>query len=82
MASIRKEISAHSIFDMRIDHTGVTPLNNAVASLTELDVNGTPFQGSATMKVYNVVPVVNGFLVRGEVDWDRNLRVRVTVIFE
>ena len=82
MASVQKVISASRIFTESIDRTGVTPGNSAVAALTEVDRNGTPFQGDATMKVYNVVPLNNRFIVRGEVDWEPAILIRITVIFE
>ncbi|MFE6924501.1 hypothetical protein ACFVAV_25990 [Nocardia sp. NPDC057663] len=45
-------------------------------SLTELDVNGIPFLGRATMQVLNVVPHADGTTtVRYHVGWDTNLRV-------
>jgi hypothetical protein len=86
MQSIRKVISTrgdpHRIFTEIIDWTGVTPGNNAVAAITEVDGSHNPFQGDATMKIYNVVPLHNRFSVRGEVDWHAPLLIRITVIFE
>ncbi|MCY7335287.1 MAG: hypothetical protein LH613_03585 [Chamaesiphon sp.] len=82
MASVQKIISASRIFTDTIDVTGVTPGNSAVASLTEVNSNGIPFIGDATMKVYNVVPLNNRFVVRGEVDWEPAISIRITVIFE
>lgn len=76
------DIYAHRIFTTRVEFTGATPGNYAVGALTELDGFGNPFIGDATMKVYNVAPVINGFLVRGEIDWDSDIRVRVTVLFK
>jgi hypothetical protein len=82
MGSVRQIISANRIFTTTIELTGVKPGNNAVGALTEVDGSDNPFQGDATMKVYNVVPMNNRFVVRGEVDWDSPLRIRVTVVFE
>ena len=40
-----------------------------------------PFVAGATMKVYNVAPQDSGVVVvRGEVDWNTDLNVRVSVI--
>ncbi|MFE7722893.1 hypothetical protein ACFU44_28100 [Nocardia rhizosphaerihabitans] len=45
-------------------------------TMTELDVNGIPFFGRATMQVRNVVPHADGTMtVRYHVGWDANLRV-------
>ncbi|MET9215633.1 MULTISPECIES: hypothetical protein [unclassified Nocardia] len=45
-------------------------------SLTEVDADGTPFLGPATMQVLNVVPHADGTMtVRYHVGWDANLRV-------
>jgi len=82
MASVQKIINASRIFTTEIDATGVSGRNSAVASLTEIDEFGNPFQGDATMKIYNVVPLNNRFVVRGEVDWEPAIRIRITVIFE
>jgi hypothetical protein len=55
----------------------------AQVSLTEVDrgdASGRPFIGAATMKVYNVAPG-NGFVdVRGEIDWDDDLNIRVNIL--
>ncbi|MFD4433994.1 hypothetical protein [Nocardia sp. NPDC058497] len=45
-------------------------------TMTELDVDGIPFHGHATMQVRNVVPHADGTMtVRYHVGWDANLRV-------
>jgi hypothetical protein len=45
-------------------------------TMTEIDNNGTPFLGLATMQVYNVVPQADGTItVKFNVDWDEQLRV-------
>jgi hypothetical protein len=83
MPAAHKIISASRIFTTTIeDQPGVTPETRAVASITEVDGSGRPFMGSSGMKIYNVVPLRGRFEVRGEVDWEPALRVRVTVLYE
>ncbi|MFD7893591.1 hypothetical protein ACFV0C_04825 [Streptomyces sp. NPDC059568] len=72
-------IRAHRIFQVRafISQIGV---NSAVlVSLTEVDGGLVPFIGSASMKVYNVAPRQGFVDIRGEIDWDDDLLVRVTM---
>ena len=73
---------AHRIFTETIPMPGITPGNNVVASLTEVDVNGNPFIGDATMKIYNVAPRNGDIQVRGEVDRDDDIDIRISVIFQ
>lgn len=73
---------AHRIFTETIPMPGITPGNNVVASLTEVDVNGNPFIGNAAMKIYNVAPRNGDIQVRGEVDWDEDIDIRISVIFQ
>jgi hypothetical protein len=76
-------IRAHRIFTRRFTYPGMSPSGNAQVSLTEVDrgdSTGRPFIGAATMKVYNVAPG-NGFVdVRGEIDWDNDLNIRVNIL--
>lgn len=45
-------------------------------TMTEVDNNGTPFLGAASMQVFNVVPLQDGTItVRYNVNWDSNLRI-------
>jgi len=76
-------IRAHRIFTRRFNYAGMVQNGNAHVSLTEVDrpdSTGRPFIGSATMKVYNVAPG-NGIVdVRGEIDWDSDLNIRVNIL--
>ena len=81
--SVIDVFKAHRIFN----HAVEAPVNRdsrVVASLTEVALDGAgprPHLGDATMKVYNVAPQDNGtVLVRGEVDWDDDLDIRVSLI--
>jgi hypothetical protein len=50
-------------------------------TMTELDNNGTPFLGAATMQVFNVVPQADGTItVKFNVDWSDFLIVQFNFI--
>ena len=77
----------HGIFTMGLDINVdfnqpplITSNSVVMASLTELDGNGNPFMGVASMKVYNVVPSRNHVDIRGEIDWDNDLNIRATLL--
>jgi len=82
MAAAKLITYAHRIFKSSIEAPGVTPKHRVVASLTEVNDGDVPFLGDATMKVYNVVPHDGWVEVRGEVDWDSDIRIRISVIYE
>jgi hypothetical protein len=73
-------IQVHRIWQKRFGFPGMAPGNAAFVSLTEYDFNtGNPFIGVASMKVYNVAPG-DGFVdVRGEIDDDNDLNIRVSI---
>jgi hypothetical protein len=74
-------ILAHRIFTLRFAVPGVNRSTAVAVSLTEVS-GDQPFIGDATMKVYNVAPRDGGEVdVRGEIDWDTDLLVRVNFIF-
>lgn len=80
--SRRVNLEAYGRFLVAIDAPGITPDNNVVASVTELDENANPKLGDATMIIQNVVPENDRVLVRGHVDWGDNLPIRVTIMFQ
>jgi hypothetical protein len=83
MPAVHKVISASRIFTTTIENVpGVGSDTRAVAGITEVDGNGNPFMGASGMKIYNVVSRPGRFEVRGEVDWEPAIRVRVTVLYE
>jgi hypothetical protein len=82
MAAFERFIRAHRIFNTDVGAPGVRPNSHAVASLTEIGPPDNPFMGSASMKVYNVAPGIDRVFVRGEIDWDDDLDIRVTVLVE
>jgi hypothetical protein len=58
----------------------VTPDTVVTASITELDGDGLPFVGAATVEVHNVSPKANGWLdVVVAVLWDNPLRCRINL---
>ena len=59
----------------------VNAVSQIAASITELTPSGVPHLGNADMWVMNVVPNDdNTLLVRGRVDWDDFLPVRLNMI--
>jgi hypothetical protein len=78
-------IRAHRIFTRPFQFTGANRFSRAMASLSEIGRTSqsgpldNPFIGDATMKVYNVSPSNNVVWVRGEIDWDSDLDIQVTI---
>ena len=78
-------IRAHRIFTKPFQFIGANSLSRAVASLSEIGRTShsgpldNPFIGDATMKVYNVSPGRDVVWVRGEIDWDSDLDILVTI---
>ena len=80
-------IRAHRIFTRRFTGlTGVTRGSIVCVSLTEMKRTSPsgpldlPHMGDASMKVYNVAPENGSVFVRGEVDWDSDLDIRVSFL--
>jgi len=79
-------IRAHRIFNRRFNIAGVNRFSTVFVTLTEVRQgdNGNldiPFLGNATMKLYNVAPLDSGQVdVRGEVDWDDDLNIKVSFV--
>lgn len=77
-------IQAHRIFTRRFDVSGVRRNSTVFVTLTEVSLSAggaldVPFIGDATMKLYNVAPLDGGQVdVRGEIDWDSDLNIRVS----
>ncbi|QFQ97610.1 hypothetical protein F9278_16830 [Streptomyces phaeolivaceus] len=73
---------AHRIFNLRVNIPGAVPGNLLWASLTECTPGSNiPQLGSATTHTYNVVPQDGFVLIRGEIDWDEDLLIRVSLLF-
>lgn len=53
-----------------------------VASIVEVDNAGVPFIGSARMTIHNVRPYQGGVQVWANIEWNTNLRVRVSYLWE
>ena|SRR5215471_2733643 len=59
----------------------VNAQSQIVGSITELNAGGTPFIGSATVQVFNIVPLDDSTAwVRAQVAWDHPLKVRLNFI--
>lgn len=77
-------IRAHRIFTRRFPISGLNRHYTVFVSLTEVSQNSAgvldiPGIGGATMKLYNVAPRYGGHVdVRGEIDWDSDLNIRVS----
>jgi hypothetical protein len=84
MAIFKSLIPAHRIFTHRVNTPGVLPTSVVMVSLTEMGRSNPagplfPIVGDATMKVYNVAPETNAVLVRGEIDWDTDLEIQISI---
>jgi hypothetical protein len=85
IGSRREVLSTHGMFTVTFDAPGVTPDNNVVASITEVDGllgMGIPIVGDAVMTIHNVAPYEDRIIVRGTVNWHTDLWVRVTVMHQ
>lgn len=70
----------HHGFEERIEGLAINQHNVVFVSICELNSNGVPFQGLASMEVHNVVPHREGFLiVRGHIGWDSDLRAQLSI---
>jgi hypothetical protein len=70
----------HRIFNIGFGaSSALTPSSVVMVSLTEIDSNGNPILGDATMKIYNVTPGFGFLRIRGEIDWDDDLDIRANV---
>lgn len=64
-----------------LPNTIVNLQSQIAVSVTELDSNGNPFLGNATMTVHNVVPTAEGnVLVRFNIGFDSPLTVQLNFI--
>lgn len=74
------DFTGHQGFEQVVPAPGTGPVSIVLASICELTVPGnTPFQGSASMEIHNVVPENGQVRVRGFIGFDSNVRVRLHV---
>ncbi|MCX4750495.1 hypothetical protein OG455_34145 [Kitasatospora sp. NBC_01287] len=75
------DLGIHGVFKLTFTVPGVTSDSVVMVSMTEL-ANGSnlPFVGDATLTVHNVAPGNGTVQLRGEVDWDSDLSVRVSFL--
>ena len=78
------QFAGHQGFEKRLDLTGtVNAMSVVMVSISEIGVfdgQWKPFQGLASMVVHNVVPHDDGtVIVRGEIGWDSDINVRLSV---
>lgn len=72
------DLGINGVFTLSFSVPRVTPSSVVMVSMCELGGQpGTPFIGDATMTVHNVAPDNNQVHVRGEVNWDSTLSVRI-----
>ncbi|MFJ4909018.1 hypothetical protein ACIQCR_19590 [Streptomyces sp. NPDC093249] len=72
------DLGINGVFTLSFSVPGVTPNSVVMVSMCELGGQSrTPFIGDATMTVHNVAPDNGQVHVRGEVDWDSTLSVRM-----
>lgn len=69
----------HRGFETVVDIPGVTPHTGVWVSICEL-FDGKPGLGAASCVIHNVVPEKDRVRVRGEIGWERNLRVRLAFL--
>ncbi|WP_255292176.1 hypothetical protein [Bacillus thuringiensis] len=79
------DLRGRGVIERRLNLSGVVNSTSiVVASITEVGIIGgqvKPFQGSASMQIYNVVPQDDGIvIVRGHIDWGSDLNYRISVI--
>ena len=81
MAGAKFEIlSVHGGFRREIRGVLHNSNNVAFASICEVNSNNVPILGAAICRIDNVVPQDNGILlVRGDVKFDTDIKVRVSV---
>ncbi len=83
--SFKGDIRAHRIFNTRFNAPGVHKGSVVMVSLSEIGRSNqaggldTPFTGNATMKVYNVSPGEGFVQIRGEIDWDNDLDIQISL---
>ncbi|MFE4589796.1 hypothetical protein [Streptomyces laurentii] len=71
-------LGINGLFTLAFSVPGVTRDSVVMVSMCELDgQTGAPFIGDATMTVHNVAPDDGQVHVRGEVNWDSALSVRM-----
>jgi hypothetical protein len=77
--------AGHRGFEKRLDLTGVVNSRSRVfVSISEVGVfdgQWKPFQGLASCVIHNIVPHDDGtVIVRGEIGWDHDINVRLSVL--
>lgn len=75
-----RDLGIHGTFTLTFSLPGVTSNSVVMVSMAELDGGNQPFIGDATMTVHNVAPGHESVRVRGEVDWDSDLPVRISFL--
>jgi hypothetical protein len=86
MAFVRAVLSdpfeAHGIFQHYESYDGVHKDTVAVASIHEVDDQGRPFKGAATMHISNVICYDEGDIeIWGHIQWDSDCRVRLAILW-
>lgn len=73
---------AHGQVILNATSSAFTPGTRVVASIVEIDNAGIPLIGAARMTIHNVRPYQGGVQVWANIEWNSNLRVRVSYIWE
>lgn len=72
----------HGSRDWIFPVSGVNPGSDVAASLTEVNpVTGVPFQGLASVLIFNVVPGDRTISVRMEIGWQTDISLQISFIF-
>lgn len=69
----------HGGFQQTANTPGVRPTDIVLASISEINEQGVPFQGLATLQVQNVVPGTDVTTIRGEIGWDSDVLVQLSI---
>ncbi|MFE3226069.1 hypothetical protein [Nocardia sp. NPDC059228] len=80
MANVQDTVTGHKLFEKMIKVPGINRFNSVFASITEIDTQGVPGMGLATLAINQVVPIDNAVIVRGFIEWDSDLMVRISVL--
>jgi hypothetical protein len=73
---------AHGQVVLNATSNAFSPSTRVIASIVEIDSNGVPSIGAARMTIHNVRPYHGGVQVSANIEWDSNLRVRVSYLWE
>jgi hypothetical protein len=75
-------LTGRSIMDWNVSRADIVARSRVVASISEVNANGDPFIGTASLIVHGVAPYNGGVWIKVEVKWERDLPFRITLMYE